>query len=132
MSPSTEPPSIVSPTSEPPSTSIPSPTRSPTEWNGECVKDCSPRLLPTLVNVPSLTPATCIQACQEKGFSFAGVQWAKECWCGHTSPPADKIVDQKECNMKCAGDSASKCGGSCRMGVFSTSGRISLLLVGLI
>ena len=93
-------------------------------WNGECVQDCSPRLLPTLVNVPSVTPARCIQVCQEKGFSFAGVQYAKECWCGNTAPPVDKIVDQKECDMNCAGDSSIKCGGGCRMGVFMTGGRI--------
>ena len=91
-----------------------------------CVKDSSQRLLPNLVSVPSVTPARCIQACEGKGFSFAGVQWARECWCGNTVPPVDKIVDLKECDMNCVGDSSIKCGGSYRMGVFMIPGNIKI------
>ena len=87
-------------------------------WNGVCVKDSSQRLLPTAVNVSSLTPAKCIKACQEKGFKFAGVQIEKECWCGNVVPPEDRIVALQECNYNCQGDSSIKCGGSLRMRVY--------------
>ena len=95
-------------------------------WNGVCVKDCSPRLLPTQVHVPSLTPARCIEACQERFFSFAGVQAGRQCFCGNTAPPQEKILDVTECSANCPGDSSLKCGGSCRMGVFKTTGRIRI------
>ena len=52
------------------------------------------------------------------GFFYAGVRNSKECWCGNTAPPMDKIVDFKECDMNCEGDPAIKCGGSCRMNVY--------------
>ena len=88
-------------------------------WTGQCVKDSAQRLLPTAVNVPSMTPAKCIKACGEKGFKFAGVQISKECWCGDIAPPDNKIVASGDCNYNCQGDSSIKCGGSLRMGVFN-------------
>ena len=95
-------------------------------WNGVCVKDCHPRLLPTQLRIKpledALTPPRCIEACQNAGFSFAGVQAGRECFCGNTAPPEEKIVDQKECSSNCAGDKSIKCGGGCRMGVFKTAG----------
>ena len=97
-------------------------------WNGVCVEDCHPRLLPHRLRwlENSLTPTSCIQACQNDGYAFAGVQAGRECWCGYTAPPADKIVDMTECSANCAGDSSLKCGGGCRMGVFKTPGRIKI------
>ena len=96
-------------------------------WHGECVKDSRQRLLPTLVKVPSLTPAKCMAACQENGlFSFAGVQTWRECWCGREAPPENKIVAMKECKHNCQGDSSIKCGGPWRMRVFKMQGLIDL------
>ena len=70
----------------------------------------------------SLTPAKCIQACRDKGYSFAGVQYAFECFCGNVAPPQSSIVAMDECNAACRGDSSIKCGGTWRMNVFKTSG----------
>ena len=92
-------------------------------WNGVCVHDTYPiRLLPTLLNVPSLTPSKCIEACKEKGLYVAGVQNAKECWCGTAAPSEERIVKKEECNHNCVGDSSIKCGGSMRMNVFKSKG----------
>ena len=77
-------------------------------------------MFPTQVEVSSLTPDKCIQACRERGFSFAGVQYSRQCFCGNTAPPLDKIVDKNECNKDCEGDPAIKCGGHCRMNVYRT------------
>ena len=61
-------------------------------WDGTCVKDSEPRLLPKGFDMKSLTPDKCIQACQDKGYSYAGVQTGYQCWCGNQAPPVDKIV----------------------------------------
>merc|ERR1719234_521146 len=99
---------------------------SPVFWDGICVKDSSRRLLP-YQNLPnghdmqSLIPIKCIQACRDKGYSYAGVQTGYQCWCGNQTPSASKIVSNRECNVRCAGDSSIKCGGVWRMNVFTTS-----------
>ena len=99
-----------------------------------CVQDSHSRLLPTGLRAASLmkalTPTRCIKACQKEGFSFAGVQAGKECYCGNTAPPEDKIVDMMECSSPCSGDSSLKCGGVWRMGVFKTAGIMSQYIVG--
>ena len=100
-------------------------------WNGNCVRDSPDRLLP--INAvpewnnlggpfPSNTPARCIEACQDQGFLFAGVQYGNECWCGNDAPPEDKIVNMMECNYPCPGDSSQKCGGFWRMNVYRIDG----------
>lgn len=100
-------------------------------WNGNCVRDSSPpRLLPTnavpgsnlIWGIPNLTPAICIEACEDQGFLFAGVQTGHECWCGNAAPREDRIVDMGECNQSCSGDSAHKCGGVWRMNVYRIGG----------
>ena len=98
-------------------------------WNGNCVRDSSypNRLLPTNAvpeygtqggPFPSNTPAKCMEACDDQGFLFAGVQIGNECWCGNDAPPEDKLVPQEECNVSCSGDSAQVCGGSWRINVY--------------
>merc|ERR1712001_755089 len=89
-------------------------------WNGKCVRDSeSPRLLPKYnATFPSLTPAKCIEACDDQGFLFAGVQFGHECWCGNDAPPQDRIVAMEQCNVSCSGDSALKCGAVWRMNVY--------------
>ena len=90
-----------------------------------CVQDSvSPRLLPNKLDVPSLTPDKCKNACKENGFGFAGVQWKKECWCGTEAPPQDKIVEEVQCNLPCQGDSSKICGGSAKMNVYKSEGII--------
>ena len=97
-----------------------------------CIHDTHPkRQLPALLNVPSLTPDKCIKACKDKGFHFAGVQFSKECWCGKEAPSKDRIVEMKECNMDCQGDSSIKCGAGMRMNVFQIEGILILHLLNI-
>ena len=71
------------------------------------------RLLPTYISkIDLLTPAKCIKACNGKGFSFAGVQYYSECFCGNKEPPSDRIVETSQCTFNCVGDKAQKCGGA--------------------
>ena len=89
-----------------------------------CVRDSSTRLLPTNVGRGwwTNTTARCMEACDDQGFLFAGVQAGHECWCGNDAPPQDKIVDMGECDVSCSGDSAHKCGGHWRMNVYKIEG----------
>ena len=79
--------------------------------------------------ITNLTPAKCIEACRENGYSFAGVQYAEECFCGNEAPPPIKIVAMSECNMGCTGDSSIKCGGSYRNNVYKIEGILSFKVI---
>jgi len=77
-----------------------------------CYHD-SPRLLPNYIGSTStMVPSECNKKCAEKNYSYFGVQYYNECWCGNTAPKADKQSDMSKCNAKCEGDRTLLCGGS--------------------
>ena len=59
-----------------------------------------------------MVPSECNKKCAEKNYSYFGVQFYNECWCGNTAPKADKLSDMSKCNEKCEGDRTLLCGGS--------------------
>lgn len=64
----------------------------------------------------------CAQTCQANGYSYAGVEYGNECYCGNEP----KIQDAASgCNMACAGDPASMCGGAARMNLFYNGDLVS-------
>ena len=65
-----------------------------------------------------------MEACNDQGFLFAGVQTGHECWCGNDAPPEDRIVDMAECDGSCPGDSTQICGGVWRMNVYRIDGEL--------
>ena len=65
-----------------------------------------------------LTIDKCIDMCENAGYTYAGVEWGQECYCGNTLPSTTQFVDDGECNMPCAGDSTEMCGDDFRMGIF--------------
>ncbi|KAJ7726258.1 WSC domain-containing protein, partial [Mycena maculata] len=66
------------------------------------------RILNTNVTVDvGMTAEKCTGACQAKGFSCAGTEYAKGCGNSMTSTP----VTGADCNMPCTGNSTQICGG---------------------
>ena len=51
---------------------------------------------------------------------YAGVQFGSQCFCGNEIPALKAVRPESECNMKCKGDLAQKCGGRWRMNVYKT------------
>ncbi|KAI2618496.1 hypothetical protein GGR54DRAFT_605833 [Hypoxylon sp. NC1633] len=48
----------------------------------------------------------------ERGYSWAGLEFAQECWCGdHLSTHSYHIIDAV-CDIPCAGDNKTACGGN--------------------
>ena len=61
----------------------------------------------------------CKEHCKDNGYSFAGVQYGKYCFCGNKRPAKQFLAGQQsECNKACAGDSGVMCGGYWRMNVY--------------
>ena len=67
----------------------------------------------------AMTVALCTSACKQNGFTYAGVEYANECYCGNTlSNGGGPASDSSGCNMACAGNASEFCGGSNRLNVY--------------
>jgi len=68
------------------------------------------------------TPEFCSNLCYTFGYTYSGVTYKSECFCGSQSPIERHFikVDDKNCNTKCTGDANQFCGGGWRIGVFAT------------
>jgi hypothetical protein len=72
----------------------------------------------------NLTVEACVDFCIAKGWSYAGLEYAQECFCGDalspTHAPKDGVMGG--CNMKCRGSEDETCGGSNAMSVYGKCG----------
>lgn len=63
-----------------------------------------------------MTVEGCIEHCSGKGYTYAGLQYREECWCGNTIAPG-RLGAQK-CTMPCGGNPAQYCGGPQRLSLY--------------
>jgi protein xylosyltransferase len=68
-------------------------------------------------------PAACVEVCSKYGFSFAGVQYGVECFCGNSQPEAARELEDERCDMGCPGEEGETCGGYLTMEVLETGVR---------
>ncbi|TFK82488.1 WSC-domain-containing protein [Polyporus arcularius HHB13444] len=82
---------------------------------------------------PTMTRATCVSFCQEKGFGLAGVEYSDECYCDNEMRNAatNTTVMWNECTNHCAGNVNEICGGPNRLTLMFTSNPPSLPTQGL-
>lgn len=97
------------------------PAAAPAGWSSiGCLTDGGTRTFDGYSFTSSkMTYALCATTCGSKGFNFAGVSYGRECYCGNTQRAAAKLVANTDCNVACAGDMYSKCGGSWRLSAFA-------------
>ncbi|KAL9951438.1 hypothetical protein ACROYT_G044099 [Oculina patagonica] len=69
---------------------------------------------------PAMVPDICVQYCTSKGFPFAGLLMASECFCGFYFNDDSKVTDEK-CKLPCQGDHRRSCGGQKFIAIYSTS-----------
>ncbi|KAI9822856.1 MAG: hypothetical protein M1826_000349 [Phylliscum demangeonii] len=69
---------------------------------------------------PDMTVEKCVDFCASKGFPYAGLEFADECYCGKTlaANRAPQPGLPGNCMMKCAGDSTEYCGGPQRISLY--------------
>ncbi|KAH8278229.1 hypothetical protein KR044_002927 [Drosophila immigrans] len=66
------------------------------------------------------SPSGCVELCLQSGYPYAGVQYARECFCGFDAPPSSAKLPDSSCNMKCLGNAKEICGGFFAMNVYET------------
>nr|VWO96346.1 AP_endonuc_2 domain-containing protein [Ganoderma boninense] len=67
------------------------------------------------------TPASCIDRCDTANYTYAGVEYSNECFCGTGLISTLQAAPPTDCNMTCAGDASLSCGASLRIQVGSLS-----------
>uniref|UniRef100_A0A0G4H0K1 WSC domain-containing protein n=1 Tax=Chromera velia CCMP2878 TaxID=1169474 RepID=A0A0G4H0K1_9ALVE len=65
-----------------------------------------------------MNPKSCVEACLEKGKKFAGGLDGGDCVCGDTINGGE--LTEKDCHLRCRGDSETFCGGSQGITVWAT------------
>ncbi|XP_052076612.1 WSC domain-containing protein 2-like [Mytilus californianus] len=83
-----------------------------------CFRDIDNTMLPsrTVKGFQKLTLKKCQQQCQ--GYTFLGLQFADECFCGNNLNTDQFIsVPESDCNMKCSGENRM-CGSGHRNSVY--------------
>ncbi|KAL8724532.1 MAG: hypothetical protein Q9181_006783, partial [Wetmoreana brouardii] len=95
----------------------------PSGWSyqGCYVDGVSGRILGTQQpDNPTLTVESCIAKCVGLGYTVAGMEYSKQCFCDNSLINGGKpAAADTECNMACAGNSAEKCGAGNRMSIYS-------------
>ncbi|KAK3327788.1 WSC domain-containing protein [Cercophora scortea] len=63
---------------------------------------------------------SCAAACS--GFTYFGVEWGVECYCGNTVSTYAAVAVESTCSYTCAGDPSELCGGSSRISLYALNG----------
>ncbi|KAM5480390.1 putative (methyl)glyoxal oxidase [Microsporum canis] len=118
-------------TALPTDTSSPEPSQGlPEGWQyAGCYKDnvnggrVMAKLLP---DSASLTIESCIAMCVKLGYSVAGAEYSRQCFCDNYVRNAAPLGKESECSMSCSGNAQQKCGGPDRLSVYS-KGNLTVL-----
>jgi WSC domain len=67
----------------------------------------------------TLTVESCISQCAKLGYSVAGLEYTKQCFCGkYIINDGTLASSDDQCGMPCSGDDTEKCGGPDRMSIY--------------
>ncbi|KAJ7611810.1 WSC domain-containing protein [Roridomyces roridus] len=78
------------------------------------------RTLTASVNIPvGVTAETCTAACQAAGgFTRAGLEDGRECWCGNSTNPIAINVSDDDCRQVCVANHNEYCGNANRIALY--------------
>ncbi|OCF34866.1 hypothetical protein I316_03412 [Kwoniella heveanensis BCC8398] len=68
----------------------------------------------------SMTQELCMTTCQTKGYTYAGIEYSSECYCGN-SFTSGSVAAASGCSMTCSGNNMQTCGGGSRLTTFKYS-----------
>lgn len=66
----------------------------------------------------TLTIESCVQECSAKGYTIAGMEYGKQCFCDTYLRNSATLVGDSDCSMSCAGDDSEDCGAGNRLSVY--------------
>lgn len=68
----------------------------------------------------AMSVENCIDFCKTNGFSYAGLEYGRECYCDNSvlASKAPKAGVMGNCMMPCAGDAGEYCGGAAALSIY--------------
>lgn len=75
-----------------------------------------------------MTIQKCLNYCAQQNYSLAGLEFQSQCYCGLEFKPGYSL-GQTGCNLTCAGDPSTRCGGRARLDVFRQTNYVTPRLV---
>lgn len=113
----------------PPVYKAPTPARDVPNWTYQgCYEDNvnNQRTLFWQLTFPgTMTPEQCLSKCASFGYAAAGLEYGDECYCGDPidiGTAGSTVRPEEECNVACAGDASSICGGGSRLSIYFWTG----------
>ncbi|KAI1839981.1 hypothetical protein JX265_013597 [Neoarthrinium moseri] len=76
------------------------------------------RTLSVSYNIAGVTNDNCKATCEANGYKYAATEYGTQCFCGNSIQNGASAVGAG-CNIACAGDSTTYCGGSNAMSLFT-------------
>ncbi|XP_035684906.1 beta-1,3-glucan-binding protein-like [Branchiostoma floridae] len=70
---------------------------------------------------PYLTPKLCLDHCTEAGYTYAGLQYGTECFCGDSFGKFG-AAPESECAIPCGGDAGQMCGNGWKNSIYTSVG----------
>lgn len=70
-----------------------------------------------------MTVESCATFCET--YTFFGVEYGRECYCGNTIPATSTAQDPTTCKMLCKGNSLQYCGGGSRLNMYEKKAVVS-------
>ena len=74
---------------------------------------------PSYCDDTGLAQEKCIEFCDSKGYSLAGVEFGSECYCGYSLSSSAATQAESDCSMTCTGNGDEVCGAGNRLNVFT-------------
>ncbi|XP_019621231.1 PREDICTED: beta-1,3-glucan-binding protein-like [Branchiostoma belcheri] len=68
-----------------------------------------------------LTPRLCLDHCSAGGYTYAGLQYGTECFCGDSFGQFG-AAPESECTTPCAGDAGQVCGNGWKNSIYTSAG----------
>jgi hypothetical protein len=59
-----------------------------------------------VIPADQMTVQKCIDGCAAAGYTSAGLEYGKECYCGNISFPPGSSAEPQDCSMPCLGDAS--------------------------
>ncbi len=74
-----------------------------------------------LYDPTGMTVEKCQAYCSSKGFTYAGVEYSEQCYCGNTLNALSVMTTPSDCNMPCKGNNAEICGAPYRLSLYQSA-----------
>ncbi|KAK7978572.1 WSC-domain-containing protein [Apiospora saccharicola] len=71
----------------------------------------------------AMTPELCIADCKARGFPLAGLEYGRQCFCGHDMSGRSNKTEDFFCNQGCTGNAQLFCGGNWNLVIYSQDGK---------